>query len=83
MQLAVLGNAESATACIESPFLHQEQLPSCLPSLARELAPSGWTMCSVLGMKPDLLIVPTIRLAVTIVSILKMLVSDANVSNAC
>ena len=67
--------------CIEFPFLPQEQLPSRLPSLARELDPSGWTMCIVLGLKPDLFLVPTMRLAVTIVPTLKMLASDVNVSN--
>jgi len=52
-----------------------------LPSLAREIAPSGWTMWSVLEMKPNLLLVPTMQLAVIIVTTLKMLVSDVKVSN--
>jgi len=63
------------------PFLPQEQLPSHLPSLAREMAPSGWTMLSVLKMKPNLLLVPTMQLAVIIVTTLKMLVSDVKVGS--
>ena len=63
------------------PFLLQEQLPFPLPSLAREMAPSGWTMWSVLEMKPNLLLVPTMQLAVIIVTTLKMLVSDVKVSS--
>ena len=68
--------------CTKFPFLPQEPLPSCLPSLGRELDPSGWTMCSALGMKLDLLLVHTIQLEFIIVSILKMLVSDVSVSHA-
>jgi len=63
------------------PFLPQEQLPSRLPSLAREMAPSGWTMWSVLEMKLNLLIVPTMQLAVITVATRKMLVSDVKVSS--
>ena len=67
--------------CIKFPFLPQEQLPSHLPSLAREMAPSGWTMWSVLEMKPNLSLVPTMKLAVITVATLKMLVSDVKVSS--
>jgi len=63
------------------PFLSQEQLPSRLPSLAKEVAPSGWTMWSVLEMKSNLLLVPTMQLAVITVATRKMLVSDAKVSS--
>ena len=84
MQLhrGIFGNAESANMlCMKFPFLPQEQLPSHLPSLAREMAPSGWTMWSVLEMKPNLLIVPTMQLAVITVATHKMLVSDVKVSS--
>jgi len=67
--------------CMKFPFLPQEQLPSCLPSLAREMAPSGWTMWSVLEMKPNLLLVPTMQLAVITVTTRKMLVLDVEVSS--
>ena len=63
------------------PFLSQEQLPSHLPSLAKEVAPSGWTMWSVLEMKPNSLLVPTMELAVITVATPKMLVSDVTVSS--
>jgi len=67
--------------CMKFPFLPQEQLPSRLPSLAREMAPSGWTMWSVLEVKPNLLLVPTIQLAVITVTTRKMLVLDVEVSS--
>ena len=63
-------------------ILPQEQLPSHLPSLAREMDPSGWTMCSALGMKADLLLVPAIQLAIMTVATVKMLVLDVKVGVA-
>ena len=48
-----------------------------LPSLAKELEPFLWTMCSVLGVRPDWWTVPTMELVHITVPTLKMLVSDA------
>ena len=78
----MLGNAGTANMlCMKFPFLPQERLPSHLPSLAREVAQSGWTMWSVLEMKSNLLIVPAMQLAVIIVTTRKMLASDVKVSS--
>ena len=44
-----------------------------MPSLARELDPSSWTMCPAEAVKLDLLTVLPIQLAFITVSTLKML----------
>ena len=55
------------------------QLLARLPTLARELEPFFWTMCSALGLKPEYKTVPVMELETTIVPTLKMLVLNAKV----
>ena len=61
----------------------QVQQPSPLLHLARELDPSCWMMWPAVALRPDFLTALTQELVLTIVSILKMLVSDVKVSYNC
>ena len=75
--LNCLKNITHNNAILSSP---QVQLLARLPTLARELEPFFWTMCSVLGLKPEYKTVPVMELETIIVPTLKMLVLNARVN---
>ena len=57
----------------------QVQLPGCVPTLARELEPFFWIMCTAVGLRPDWWTVAVTHLAFITVTTLMMLESHVKV----